>query len=291
MASRSRRRCCSVVITRAGTGFGRELALGFADRGCIVFGTAASPVEVQELRTASGGRVSLAVSDVTKFTKGKIWAEGVSDALDGAGLDLLINNAQNISPGPIEALSIDTARHALEQNVVGAMSIINAFLPALRRSRGRIVQTVDAMASAPRPFSGLAAASNAALEALLSAYRADLKPFGVDVTTVWIGRVQGVVSATTDALLRAAKEMSAAQRDLYGKRLVAYAKHVEAQGGEGLQPSVAADRLIEIIEQESALSRIAVGADAEEMLSATQHLSDEQLEALRLEPDLPVQDR
>jgi hypothetical protein len=101
---------------------------------------------------------------------------------------------------------------------------------------------------------------------------------------VWIGRVQGGASTATDALLCAAKEMSAAQRDLYGKRLVAYAKHVEAPEAGALHPSVAADRLIEIIEQQSAPSRIAVGADAEEMLSATRHLSDEQLDAMRLEP-------
>ncbi|MDF0492228.1 SDR family NAD(P)-dependent oxidoreductase [Bradyrhizobium yuanmingense] len=263
MASRPRRRWYSVVITGAGTGLGRELALGYAARGCIVFGTAVSAAEVEELRTASGGRVSLAVSDVTKFTKGKIWAEGVSDALDGAGLDLLINNSHVIPPSPLEAISIDTARHALEENVLGAMSIINAFLPALRRSRGQIVQIIDASNSTPDTFFGLAAASNAALEALVSAYRADLKPFGVHVTTVSMGRIQGgEVSTTSDALMSALKNMGPAQRELYGRRLAEYSKSNEELGANALDPCEAAARLIEILDQKPALSRVAVGSDA-----------------------------
>lgn len=264
MASRPRRRWCSVVITGAGTGLGRELALSYAARGSVVFGTAGSAAEVQELRTASGGRVSLAVSDVTKFTKGKIWAEGVSEALDGAGLDLLINNSHIIPPSPLEAVSIDTARHALEENVLGAMSVINAFLPALRRARGQIVQIIDASRSTPITFCGLAATSNAALEALVSAYRADLKPFGVHVTTVSMGRIQGGdVSTTSDALMSAAKNMGPEQRELYGRRLAKYSKSNEEPGANALDPCEAAARVIGILDQEPVPSRVAVGSDAE----------------------------
>ncbi|MFB6451245.1 SDR family NAD(P)-dependent oxidoreductase [Bradyrhizobium tunisiense] len=264
MASRPRRHRYSVVITGAGTGLGRELALGYAARGCIVFGTAASAAEVQELRTAAGGRVSLAVSDVTKFTKGRIWAEGVSDALDGAGLDLLINNSHVIPPSPLEAVSIDTARQALEESVIGAMSVINAFLPALRRSRGQIVQIIDARSSTPATFCGLAAASNAALEALVSAYRADLKPFGVHVTTVSMGRIQGGdVLTTSDALMSAANKMGPEQRKLYGRRLAEYSKSNEEADANALDPCEAAARLIEILDQEPAPSRVAVGSGAE----------------------------
>ncbi|GBD46792.1 SDR family NAD(P)-dependent oxidoreductase [Methylopila sp. Yamaguchi] len=284
MALRSRRRWCSVVITGAGAGLGRELALGYAAQGCIVFGTAASSAEVQELRTASGGRVSLAVSDVTKFTKGRIWAEGVSEALDGAGLDLLINRSHVIPPSPLEAVPIDTARYVFEQNVLGAMSIINAFLPALRRSRGRILQIVDAMASTPVPFSGLAGATNAALDALLSAYRADLKPHSVHITTALMGRVQGSDASKTSALISAAEDMTPEQRELYGRQLATYAKRIGVPAADLLDARGAAALLIEILERDPAPSRVAVGADAEAVLKAIQHLSDDELDDMRLEP-------
>jgi NAD(P)-dependent dehydrogenase (short-subunit alcohol dehydrogenase family) len=165
------------------------------------------------------------------------------------------------------------------------MSIINAYLPALRRSRGRIVQIIDAMSSAPVPFRGLAAASNAGLEALLSAYRADLKPFGVDITKAWMGRIQtSDAPATSDALISAAKNMSAQQHELYGRRLAAYAKRVGDPAADALDVREAAAHLIAILDRDPAPSWVAVGADAEAVLKAIQHLSDDQLDDMRLEP-------
>jgi hypothetical protein len=70
------------------------------------------------------GRVSLAVSDITRFTKCSIWARGVSDAVDGAGLDLLIINARAIAAGPLETVPIEVAQHALDESVLGTMSAI-----------------------------------------------------------------------------------------------------------------------------------------------------------------------
>lgn len=284
MEARSRQRWCSAAIIGAGSGLGRELAMGFATKRCMVFGTAASPEQVQELRTASGGRVSLAACDITRFTKGKVWAAGVSDALDGAGLEILINIAGFVPPGPIEAVSFDTARHALEENVLGAMSVINAFLPALRRSKGRIIQVIEANASAPHPFHGLPATSNAALEALLSAYRADLKPFGIGVTVALVGRIRDSGAlADADALARVAKTLMVEQREPYGRQFAAYAKRANVPQSNMLTASEAAARLIEIAERDPAPTRIAVGADAEAVLHATRHFSDEQLDAMRMD--------
>lgn len=65
------------------------------------------------------------------------WAGGVADALDGAGLDILITNAVNLTSGPIGSLSLDAIRREFDINVLGTLSVINAFLPALRRARGR----------------------------------------------------------------------------------------------------------------------------------------------------------
>src|SRR5579864_6322629 len=94
----------SAVVTGAGSGLGRDIALGLAAKGYVVFGTAMSPAEVQDLKDASGGRVSLTVCDMTKEESVKAWAGGVSDALGETGLDVLINNAGILTPGPIEVL-------------------------------------------------------------------------------------------------------------------------------------------------------------------------------------------
>jgi NAD(P)-dependent dehydrogenase (short-subunit alcohol dehydrogenase family) len=117
----------SVAITGAGGGLGRDIALQLAAKGYVVFGTAFTPAEVQELKEASSGRVNLVVCDITKPEAVKAWARGVSDALGDSGLDLLINNAGILTPGPIELLPLDAIRREFDVNVFGALSVINAY--------------------------------------------------------------------------------------------------------------------------------------------------------------------
>jgi NAD(P)-dependent dehydrogenase (short-subunit alcohol dehydrogenase family) len=170
----------SAVITGAGGGLGRDLALQLAAKDYIVFGTALAPAEVRDLKDASGGRVSLAVVDITKPEAVKAWAGGVADAVGEADLDLLINNAGILTPGPIEVLALDAIRREFDVNVFGAISVINAYLPALRKARGRVVQVSTWTASVPLPFNGPSGASKAAMEVFAAVYRAELKAFGVD---------------------------------------------------------------------------------------------------------------
>ena len=181
MASASEHSGRSAAVTGAGSGLGRDIALGLADKGYVVFGTAFSAGEVADLKEASGGRVSLTVCDITKEQAVKAWAAGVSDALGSSGLDLLINNAGILTPGPLEVLPLDAIRREFDVNVFGALSVMNAFLPALRKARGRIVQISTWTASVPLPFNGPSGASKAAMEVFATVYRAELKRFGIDV--------------------------------------------------------------------------------------------------------------
>src|SRR5258708_29546014 len=151
MSSTSQHSGRSVAVTGAGGGLGRDIALGLAAKGYIVFGTAMSAEEVQDLKDASGGRVSLTVCAITKEEAVKAWAGGVSDALGDSGLHILINNAGILTPGPIEVLPLDAIRREFDVNVFGALSVINAFLPALRKARGRIIQVSTWTASVPLP--------------------------------------------------------------------------------------------------------------------------------------------
>ncbi len=163
--------------------------------------------EVQDLKDASGGRVSLTVCDMTKEESVKAWAAGVSDALGDSGLDILINNAGILTPGPIEILPLDAIRREFDVNVFGALSVINSFLPALRKARGRIVQVSTWTASVPLPFNGPSGASKAAMEVFAAIYRAELKSFGIDVVVATAGNMRtGGPAKTAAALKRVAEE-------------------------------------------------------------------------------------
>ena len=282
MASTALRPGRSVVVTNAGAGLGRAVALGLAAKGYIVFGTAVSAAEVSDLKAASGGRVSLAVCDMTKAMSVQAWAGGVTDALGSTGLQLLINNARFLMHGPVELLQLDAIRHEFECNVFGAISVTNAFLPALRMARGRVVQISSWMANLPLPFSGPSEASHAAIEVFSAVYRAELKLFGIEVVVACVGDVTTSGPAKAAALAQIAHAMTSGQRRIYGKTLGTAAATLSTLTTTDITLAAAAARVVDIAEQHPAPSRIAVGRTAERMLRAAREKPDAELDALRL---------
>src|SRR5579872_4244536 len=153
----------AAAVTGAGSGLGWDIALGLAAKQYQVFGTAMNAQEIATLDQASGGAVRLTHCDITDDDAVKRWAQDVRSQT-GGGLDLLINNAGILTPGPLEVLSLHAIRREFDVNVFGSLSVINAFLPALRQARGRIVQVSTWTASLPMPFNGPSGASKAAVE-------------------------------------------------------------------------------------------------------------------------------
>lgn len=273
----------SAVITGAGSGLGRDIALGLAAKSYRVFGTAYSSDEIADLKKASGGAVNLQQCDITNETAVKTWAAEVTIENDGQ-IDLLISNAGILTPGPLEVLSLNAIRHEFEVNVFGAIAVVNSFLPALRKARGRIVQVSTMTATLPFPFNGPSGASKAAFDALAAVYRAELKPFGVNVVLAVAGNMRtGGPAKTAAALKRVAEQMTFEQRELYGKTFDTFATTLNNMQGSGLDSVSAANRVIELSEQVPAPSRGAVGADAEEILRFVREKSDAEQDALRLQ--------
>ena len=189
MTQAKKQRGPTVAITGAGSGLGRELALGFSAKDYRVFGTSQSANETTEFQnqSADGGEIILTITDITKEEQVNNWKEQVRKLLNGDGLDLLINNAGVLTPGPMEVLSLSAIRHEFEVNVFGSLATIHAFLPLLRQAKGRIVQIGSMTGRFPIPFSGPSSASKAAMEAFADVYRTELKPFGIDFIMVQPG--------------------------------------------------------------------------------------------------------
>jgi NAD(P)-dependent dehydrogenase (short-subunit alcohol dehydrogenase family) len=285
MSPNSKQAVRSAAVTGAGGGLGRDIALGLAEKGYEVFGTALTEAEVHDLENASGGRVSLAVCDITKEPSVKAWARSVSDALgDERGLDVLISNAGILTPGPLEVLSLDAIRREFDVNVFGALSVMTAFLPALRKARGRIVQISTWTARLPLPFNGPSGASKAAMDVLATVYRAELNRFGVDVVIAAAGNMRtGGPAKTAAALSRVINEMTIEQRELYGQTFGAFADSLNSMQGAGLDSSSAARQVIELAEQTPAPSVAPVGADAEDILRLVREKSFAEQDAIRLQ--------
>ena len=185
----SRQLKLSAAITGAGAGLGRAIALGLAEKGYRVFGTAMSSDEITNLKNSSGGAVNLGLCDITDEAAVKTWAAQIATHTQGE-LDLLISNAGILTPGPLEVLPLSAVKREFEVNVFGALAVVNACLPALRKSRGRIVQISTWTAHLPLPFNGPSGASKAAMEVFATVYREELKRFGVDVVVAVAGNMR-----------------------------------------------------------------------------------------------------
>jgi NAD(P)-dependent dehydrogenase (short-subunit alcohol dehydrogenase family) len=274
----------AAAITGAGAGLGREIALGLAEQGYRVFGTALSAPEIEDLRQASDGSVRLTIVDVTDDQAVQSWAEQTTGELGDHGLDVLISNAGILTPGPLEVLPLDAIRHEFEVNVFGSLAVINAFLPALRRARGRIVQLGSATGKFPLPFNGPSSASKAALEAFADVYRAELKAFGVHFVIVEPGNLAtGGPAATARALQKLAESMTAEQSALYGEAFAAFSTTFNGMQNSGLDAAAAAARIIEVAQQQPVPIRVPIGEDADQLIKAVHEQTDEQLDALRLQ--------
>src|SRR6267143_6764524 len=273
----------SAAVTGAGSGLGRDIALGLAAKDYRVFGTAMSPEEIADLGQASGRTVTLSRCDITDEAAVKDWAREVRAKTEG-GLNLLISNAGVLTPGPLEILPLSAIRREFEVNVFGVLAVVNAFLPALRKQGGRIVQVSTWTASIPLPFNGPSGASKAAMEAFAAVYRAELKSFGIDVVVAAAGNMRtGGPAKTAAALKRAAEGMTPEQRELYGQSFGSFTAALNAMQNSGLDSATAARRVIELAEQVPAPSRAPVGADAGEMLRVAREKSDAEQDAFRLQ--------
>src|SRR5229473_213391 len=273
----------SAAVTGAGSGLGRDIALGLAAKDYRVFGTAMSPEEIADLRQASGGAVTLSRCDITDEAAVKGWAGEVRAGTQG-GLNLLISNAGVLTPGPLEVLPLSAIRREFEVNVFAVLAVVNAFLPALRKRRGRIVQVSTMTASLPLPFNGPSGASKAAREVFAAIYRAELKPFDIEVVIAAAGNMKtGGPAKTASALKRVADDMNSQQRDLYGKAFETFARTLNKMQTSGLESESAAKRVIELAEQKPAPSRAPVGEDAEQVLRFVHEKSDAEQDELRLQ--------
>lgn len=200
------------------------------------------------------------ILDVTDARTVSDAAVQVDRALGELPLIGLVNNAGIGIGGPIEFLAPSELRRQMEVNLVGPLAVIQAFIPALRRSRGRIVNISSIGGKMAAPFLFPNNGSKFALEALSDSLRAELKPFGINVSIVEPGNIK------TPMLEKALSAVDEGLRALppdgvryYGQELDVVRKLLQG-------PAAPAERVAKVVEH--ALSarrprtRYLVGTDA-----------------------------
>jgi NAD(P)-dependent dehydrogenase (short-subunit alcohol dehydrogenase family) len=202
----------SVVITGASTGIGAACALYLDARGFRIFAGVRTMADGDALRTKSSSRLIPVLLDVTDRPSFTAAANNIEALVGEAGVDGLVNNAGIAVGGPLEVLPLDEVRRQLEVNVIGPLAVTQAFLPLLRKARGRIVNIGSIAGRVPLPFVGPYSMSKAALDAMTTALRLELDTWGIEVSLIEPGAIATPIwkksAAAADALQPATRHVA-----------------------------------------------------------------------------------
>ena len=229
----------TVVVTGASTGIGWGTAKVLTQHGFRVFGSVRKAEDGERLVRELGPNFTPLVFDVTDAAAVAAAAETVAQALGDRTLDGLVNNAGISVPGPLLMLPIADLRHQLEVNLIGQITVTQAFAPLLgtdaarQGAKGRIVMISSVGGRMAFPFLGAYHASKFGLEGLSESLRRELMLFGIDVIVMAPGAVATAIWGKAEAL-----EVAAYAQSPYARALDRLREEMFKMGRQGLAPEV-----------------------------------------------------
>jgi NAD(P)-dependent dehydrogenase (short-subunit alcohol dehydrogenase family) len=265
----------TVLVTGAGRGIGRAIAVRLARSGWRVYGGVRTDVAAKELAEDSE-LITPVELDVT-----------VPDHLIGLDrvlperLDALVNNAGVAVPGPIETLTRTDMHRQFEVNVFGPLALTRAVLPRLRRARGRVVFISSINGRVSFPFTGMYNASKYAIEAVADCLRVELRPFGVQVALVEPGVIDTDPWHEMDRIIDELEDgLDPEHRELYAPHFAGERQLLAKIRTNAKPPELVAAAVERQLTRRRVRPRTLVGADARTILGLKTLLPDRGLDAI-----------
>lgn len=182
-------------ITGVSSGFGRAIANAALQAGHRVVGTVRTAQAAIDCHRQFQGHAHVKLLDVTQFDSVAPLAAEVEAQI--GPVDVVINNAGYGHEGILEESSLEEMRHQFDVNVFGAVAVIKAFLPFMRkRRRGHIINITSMGGYITMPGIACYCGSKFALEGISETLAKEVGGLGVAVTAVapgsfrtdWAGR-------------------------------------------------------------------------------------------------------
>lgn len=239
----------TILITGCSSGFGLETARLFLDRGWDVIATMRTP---NHYLLPKSERLRMLALDVTD-------RESISRAVEASGpIDVLVNNAGFGAPSPVELTAPETVEALFLTNTVGTLSMVQAFVPQMRKRRAGVVINVTSTVTVKTlPIVGVYRASKAAVNAFTESLAVELEPFGVRVHIVLPGR-----SPETSFGANARPHLRGMDDPDYAPQLQQFIKNVQDDTGPVTHAIDVAEAVWKAATGPSAPLRVPGGADA-----------------------------
>jgi len=256
-------------ITGVSTGFGRALAQAALADGHRVVGTLRDQTALGEFELLGPGR---AIGKLLDVTHTDAIAGAIADIEGKVGpIDVLVNNAGYGYESLLEESTLDEWRKQFDVNVFGAVAMMQAVLPYMRRrKRGHIINITSMGGYITGPGIGAYNGTKFALEGISESLSKEVKDFGIKITAVAPGAFR------TDW---AGRSMVRAQRSIPEYDAVFNHLRERRQAISGQQPgdpAKAARAILEIVAASEPPVHLLLGPDAVRLVN-------EKLDALRAE--------
>ena len=278
----------TAIITGASSGIGAATARELAQRG---FHVLAGVRRDQDADTIRGPSIEPLIIDVTNPDHIRALATRVQEDPQGRTVRALVNNAAVPVNAPLEVFPIAEWRRLFEVNFFGHIAITQTLLPALIRSKGRVVNLSSVGGKIAMATYGPYASTKFALEAVSDALRREMAPFGVQIIVVEPGAVRtGMADRTITAALELAAAMTPEQSRRYGGLVQAVTTQTASATESGLPTDAAAKVIAEAVTARRPRTRYTVGRDAARITLLARILPDRMLDrvfATALRPHYP----
>ena len=211
----------TALITGAGTGIGRGIALALARHGApvVLCGRRREPLAAvaAEVR-ALGGEAAIAQGDVTDAPARLRMLEAAHAAF--GCVHILVNNAGILASGALFQLNGAEIERAVATNLTGPIDLMRLVLPDLAQTQGAAVFVGSTTSHVPLPYASLYSGTKGGLHAFCTALRSELTPLGVHLLEVY---PPTVATAMTEGMTRraGALQMRPQTPEAAGERIVA----------------------------------------------------------------------
>ena len=259
------------LITGTSTGIGLETALHFAREGYRVFAGARKPEVV-----ASHPNLTAIALDVDQDASVR---EAVDRVLEDAGaIDVLVNNAGIGQSGAVDVVPMETIRRLFETNFFGAVRMMQAVLPSMRKRRGgTIVNVTSIMGHMTLGCHAYYGATKFALAAVSESLAMEAKPLGIKVAIIEPGVILTPIWGKGENLMP--------EDHPYQLAMTRLARLFRAQKVGGTPPEVVARAIFDAVSEGAVKLRYPVGPDAEAMAAARDRMTAAEWAALLTEED------
>jgi len=178
----------TAIVTGAGRGIGRAIALELAGRRYRVVLTARTQAEIDETARLCEGGIAVAgdISDPAHFDA--LVARTIHEL---GRIDVVVHNAGYAPISPIAELSVEQWHAIVDINLSAAFYLARAVWPTFQKQKSGVIVNISSMA-ARDPFAGLGAygAAKAGVNLLGLALAREGHPIGVRVHTIAPGAVE-----------------------------------------------------------------------------------------------------